>query len=58
MTLTCKITFENNPTNVFYPGQLLCGHARLILGSEKSVRDVHVRIQGRSHASWREDDNK
>lgn len=47
-----QIDFENNPSGVFYAGQLLRGTVRLTLKDEKKVRGVYIRIYGKGKCSW------
>lgn len=53
MPTTCVIAFEN-PSRVYYAGQLLRGTVNLTLTKEKKVRGVYVRIHGRAYAYWTE----
>lgn len=53
MPTTCVIAFEN-PSRVYYAGQLLRGTVNLTLTKEKKVRGVYVRIYGRAYAYWSE----
>lgn len=53
MPTTCVIEFEN-PSRVYFAGQLLRGTVDLTLTSVKKVRGVYVRIYGRAYAYWTE----
>lgn len=53
MPTTCVIAFEN-PSRVYFAGQLLRGTVNLTLTKEKKVRGVYVRIHGRAYAHWTE----
>lgn len=53
MPTTCVISFEN-PSRVYYAGQLVRGTANLTLTKEKKVRGVFVRICGKAYAYWTE----
>ncbi|KAJ6650030.1 hypothetical protein Bhyg_05273, partial [Pseudolycoriella hygida] len=46
------IYFDNNPTRVFYGGQLLSGRVVLKLFKEKTVRGIYVKIIGRAYCRW------
>lgn len=50
MSITCHISFENNPLKVCSPDQWILGNVRLTLQEEKKVRGVYVRILGRAYA--------
>ncbi|KAG4069557.1 hypothetical protein HA402_006923 [Bradysia odoriphaga] len=49
---TCDISFDNNPSRVFYGGQLLSGRVVLKLFKEKTVRGIYVKIIGRAYCKW------
>lgn len=53
MSTTCVIAFDN-PSRVYYAGQMVCGTVNLTLTEEEKVRSVYVRIFGRAYARWKE----
>lgn len=54
MPTTCKIEFENNPSQVVYSGQLLRGTVHLTLTSAKNIRGAYIKINGSAYAHWSE----
>lgn len=54
MTTKCVIAFENNPSKVFYSGQLLKGSVTLTLPNEQKVRGIYLNITGYAYARWSE----
>lgn len=58
MPTNCVIVFENNPSKVFYGGQLLKGSVTLTLTSEKTVRGIYIKITGDAYAHWSEGSGK
>lgn len=58
MTIDIGIDFENNPSGIFYAGQLLSGTVRLTLGEGKKVRGVYICIEGKAYCKWSEGSGK
>lgn len=54
MATKCVIHFDNNPQGVFYGGQLLSGTVQLITQKEKTVRAIHITIEGYASVHWTE----
>lgn len=52
MSITCKIEFENNPRNVVYAGQRLCGTVQIYSSRPITVRSLYIRIHGRAYVHW------
>lgn len=51
MSITCKVTFDNNPM-VFYTANKMCGMVQLNLKKEEKVRSVYIRMKGKAVAEW------
>ncbi|XP_031621628.1 arrestin domain-containing protein 17-like [Contarinia nasturtii] len=54
MPTTCGIEYEDNPSKVFYAGQLIRGRVKFILTEDKNIRGVYVQLYGRGFTSWSE----
>lgn len=56
MKTTCEVQFENNPSRVFYSGQLMRG--TVYLTNEENIRRVYLTITGDAFARWSEGRNE
>lgn len=54
MSTTCVVEFDNNPSKVFYSGQLVQGTVNLVLAKPMTIRSVFIKIKGEARSSWEE----
>lgn len=55
MPITCVVEFENNPTKIFYAGQLIRGQVKLTsTDKETKVRGAFIQLYGKGFVSWSE----
>lgn len=45
----------NNPSNIYYPGQIVTGQVRITLDSPKTIRGIIIRFIGEAKTRWRRD---
>lgn len=55
MSSQCVICFDNNENAVYYSGQTLLGTAEIITVKDKTIRGIHITINGFAQVRWTED---
>lgn len=48
----CAFEFADNPTKVYYSGQLICGIVHLTLNENMKTKNIFANVIGKAYVRW------